>query len=397
MIHYFKNFKLKALFLRINEATAITIFFRRLAEKSLGLLRIKLQKLTFCSNAINIFFISCNQNKKMLKGISLNKMLLSSTTLIIFFSFCVCQTLYAREDLFYYEEAIKTERVSSILSIPLYEEFLRNNPPKKYSEAVVGRLFDLYINNNKYDDLIILTGNYNLDKSKRLRLEELYKKLSKTFGISDENFQSICKLVIKKDNKSLYQLIEIYNLEKNRYTFNYIFAIKLKINDYNSIQYMIESLPEMNPILKVIYYVKINSSKIKSAIEDAAKLDNNDELRKELFYLYGLYLNKNKRFKESIRYHKMSLSYEKVTNISYSPRSTLEISKNLYTKGYPAEACLNISEKKILILNESDEFMKIYCDQTRSKELKMIYPLIKFLAKKEMNFIFKRFSNDNNL
>ena len=36
----------------INDATAITIFFRRQAEKSLGLLRIKLQKLTFCRNAI---------------------------------------------------------------------------------------------------------------------------------------------------------------------------------------------------------------------------------------------------------------------------------------------------------------------------------------------------------
>jgi hypothetical protein len=47
----------------IYDATAITIFFRRQAEKSLGLLRIKLQKLTFCRNAtysikfLNIFII----------------------------------------------------------------------------------------------------------------------------------------------------------------------------------------------------------------------------------------------------------------------------------------------------------------------------------------------------
>jgi SHS2 domain-containing protein len=38
----------------INDATAITIFFRFQAEKSPGLLRIKLQKLTFWKNAINI-------------------------------------------------------------------------------------------------------------------------------------------------------------------------------------------------------------------------------------------------------------------------------------------------------------------------------------------------------
>jgi len=36
----------------IYDATAITIFFRRQAEKSLGLLRIKLQKLTFCRYVI---------------------------------------------------------------------------------------------------------------------------------------------------------------------------------------------------------------------------------------------------------------------------------------------------------------------------------------------------------
>ena len=38
----------------INDATAITIFFRFQAEKSPGLLRIKLQELTFWKNAINI-------------------------------------------------------------------------------------------------------------------------------------------------------------------------------------------------------------------------------------------------------------------------------------------------------------------------------------------------------
>jgi hypothetical protein len=37
----------------IKDATAITIFFCQQEEKSLGLLRIKLQKLTFCRNAIS--------------------------------------------------------------------------------------------------------------------------------------------------------------------------------------------------------------------------------------------------------------------------------------------------------------------------------------------------------
>jgi hypothetical protein len=49
------NYKINQL---IIDATAITKFFRWQAEKSLGLLRIKLQKLTFCRNAIidsNVF------------------------------------------------------------------------------------------------------------------------------------------------------------------------------------------------------------------------------------------------------------------------------------------------------------------------------------------------------
>jgi DNA-binding beta-propeller fold protein YncE len=48
----------------IFDATAITIFFRRQAEKSLGLLRIKLQKLTFCKNVIFIllFIINCKND-----------------------------------------------------------------------------------------------------------------------------------------------------------------------------------------------------------------------------------------------------------------------------------------------------------------------------------------------
>ena len=37
-----------------NDLTAITIFFRRKVEKNLGLLRVVLQKLTFCRNVKNI-------------------------------------------------------------------------------------------------------------------------------------------------------------------------------------------------------------------------------------------------------------------------------------------------------------------------------------------------------
>jgi peroxiredoxin len=44
----------------ITDATAITTFFRRMAENSSGLLRIKLQKLTFCRYVITILLLLMN-------------------------------------------------------------------------------------------------------------------------------------------------------------------------------------------------------------------------------------------------------------------------------------------------------------------------------------------------
>lgn len=313
---------------------------------------------------------------------------------LIFIIYVTPLFLFGKEDLYYYEEALKTERVSSFLSIPLYEEFLKNNPPKKYSEAVVGRLFDLYLMNKKYDDLIILTEQHKIDKTRKKRLEALFIHLSNSFGISSDTISNLSKLAIKKDSNSLISLIELYNIDKNKYILSYIFAIKLKLNDYESIQYILNNITDINPILKIIYYVKINSSKLKSGIDEVYNMNNSDETKKELFFLYGVHLSKIKRFKEAIRYYRMSNSFGKDENSINYPKATIEISKNLYIKGFSNDACKNITEKKIIINNESDEFIKIYCDQDRNKELNNILPAIKFYAKKDYNFIFKRYLNE---
>jgi hypothetical protein len=316
----------------------------------------------------------------------------------LFLIFCLIYLtpffLFAKENLYYYEEALKTEKVSSLLSIPLYEEFLKNNPPKKYSEAVVGRLFDLYILNNKYDDLIILNELHKIDKTRKKRLEELYTNLSNSFGISFDTFSILSKLAPKKDNSSLIGLLETYNVDKNKYILSYIFAIKLKLNDFESIQFILNNITDINPILKIIYYVKINSSKLKSGIEEVYRISSTDEVKKELFFLYGIHLSKVKRFNEAIRYFRMSNSYLKNENSNNNSRASMEISKNLYIKGFSSEACEYISEKKVIINNESDEFMKIYCDLDRNKELKNILPTIKFFAKRDYNLIFKRYLNE---
>ncbi len=313
---------------------------------------------------------------------------------LVLFIYLTPNFLLGKEDLYYYEEALKTERVSSLLSIPLYEEFLKNNPPKKYSEAVVGRLFDLYVMNNKYDDLIILNELHKIDKNRKKRLEELYVHLSGSFGIPLETFSNLSKLALKKDSNSLSSLVEMYNIDKNKYMLSYIFAIKLKLNDFESIQYILNNIIDINPILKIIYYVKINSTKVKSGMEDVYRSNSTDEVKKELFFLYGIHLSKAKRFKEAIRYYRMSNSFAKNENSINYTKATIEISKNLYIKGFSSEACKNISDKKIIINNESDEFIKIYCDPERNKELKNILPAIKFYAKKDYNLIFKRYLNE---
>jgi hypothetical protein len=60
VVNLFKNLKI-SYFLK-NDATAITIFFRRQAGKNQEFLRIKLQKLNFCSNALrNELKVKINQ------------------------------------------------------------------------------------------------------------------------------------------------------------------------------------------------------------------------------------------------------------------------------------------------------------------------------------------------
>ena len=98
---------------------------------------------------------------------------------LIFYFFLISNNLYSKENLYFYEEALKTEKVSPIFSLQLYETFLKQNPPKKYSTAVIFRLFDLYYNLNKTEELLILSETYSLDKSRIIRLEIFIQKLSK--------------------------------------------------------------------------------------------------------------------------------------------------------------------------------------------------------------------------
>ena len=68
---------------------------------------------------------------------------------LLYLLFLFTTNIYSKENLFFYEEALRTEKVSPIFSLQLYETFLKQHPPKKYSMAVIFRLFDIYYNLNK--------------------------------------------------------------------------------------------------------------------------------------------------------------------------------------------------------------------------------------------------------
>jgi len=316
---------------------------------------------------------------------------------LLYFLYLFTISLYSKENLFFYEEALRTEKVSPIFSLQLYETFLRQNPPKKYSIAVVFRLFDIYYNLNKIEEILILSETYTLDKSRLLRLDNLYQKLSKIIGLSSDELKKIIKVIINKDTNSKEALLEICKNKKNNILLNYIFALKFKMNDLDSISYLIRQISDINPIILIIYNIKENNPNLKQIIEDYNTILSNDEYKREIFHLYGLYLTKNKRYKEAIRFYKMSNSYNTNSNSEYVTKSTMEIAKNLYIKGYYEEACLQLSKKKLFIQNESDEFIKIYCDQDRSSELIKITSTLKYLSKKDNGLVFKRFIYDKNI
>ncbi len=316
---------------------------------------------------------------------------------LILYLLLISTNLYSKENLFFYEEALKTEKVSPIFSLQLYETFLKQNPPKKYSTAVIFRLFDLYYNLNKTEELLILSENYKLDKTRIIRLETFIQKLSKIIGISSDEFKKILKVATNRNENSREVILEVCNTNKNTLLINYIFALKFKMNDLESINYLLKQIPDINPLLVVIYNIKENNPNLRDIIENLVPISSTDDLKKEIFHLFGLYLSKNRRYKEAIRYYKMSNSLSLNNKIEVASKSSMEIAKNLYIKGRSEEACNIISEKKINVQNESDEFLKIYCDQERSAELIKISSTIKFLSRKENGLVFKRYIYDKNI
>lgn len=291
----------------------------------------------------------------------------------------------------YYEEAIKTEKVSPIFAIPLYERFLKTNPKLKYELAVTARLFDLYYEYYRYEDLILLGETGKIGKARKLRLEKFYQKTADTIGVPLSNLKEVSSLATREELESKNSILKIYNSQSNRRFLEFIFAIKLKMGDIQFVDLLLKNYPDINPLLKVIYAVKTNSKYTKSIINTyySASATNTD--KKEIFYLYGLYLVKNNKFKEGVRYFRMAESYSEKENENKILKPTNEIAKILYIKDYSEEACEILQNKKQNSQNENDEFMRIYCDPEKKENLKLILPALEILAQKETNLVIRKY------
>ncbi|MCB1141726.1 MAG: hypothetical protein H7A24_12865 [Leptospiraceae bacterium] len=312
-----------------------------------------------------------------------------SFLLILTFVFSI--EVHSKDNLYYYEEALKTENISSIMAIPLYEEFLKYNPDKNFFKSTLSRLFELYYKHKRFEDLILLDANYKLDKNKKKKALTLYKQISKNIKIKEELFLEILSLSRKIDPISRERLYDLYLQDKNKYILNFIFALKLKVQDYDTLNYFIDELNDINPVLKLFLLVKTNSIEAEKNLEDVSKIsDLNSDQKMEILFLQGIYHQQNKRFKESARYFLMSDSFYS-ENEKRSSRSILEASKSLYLAGKDKEACSLIAKRSFLILNESDQFMILFCDPKKKSVLNSLNSSFKLLSEKEGGMVFQRY------
>lgn len=296
--------------------------------------------------------------------------------------------LYAQE-IGYYEEAKKIEKVSSFFSIVVYEKSLETEP--QYKSQSLAKLFDLYLVHAKLEDLILLKQNNVLDKTREEKYLTLKKNLANNIGIDYDRFEEFLEVVLNKNSQNRKKLLNIYAEEKNAILLNYIFALKYKIQDYESLGYLISEAPDMNPTLRLAYLIKTHSREIENKFRDFAKIsDLSDEQRMELLFLYGHYLQKKRKYKQSARFFRMSASYD-TKKSNYIPIGIVETAKALFILGKANEGCSFLKGKKIFIQNEADAFIEIYCTPKKSKNLAKLELALKLLSEQESGLIFRAY------
>lgn len=304
-------------------------------------------------------------------------------------------SLAAGDGIFYYEEALKAEKISPYFAIPLYETFLEKSEVGSFRKAAVSRLFDLYMQNGKYEDLLILSSKQPLDKRRQKKLQQIFRHIAKDMDLPEQDIESFFKDMINGSLGSTKDTLNRHMKGKNQLMVNYIFALKFRTKDFDSLEYLIREYPEINPILRLAYFVNKEGNEAREYIRETASLTElSDEQKMELLYLYGIYFMKKKNYANSARFFMMSASYDSNEDGRLSG-GILSTSKALYLTGRKNEACSLISGKKLNIRNESDEFMRMLCSSEESKKLPKLTSSFSILAGKESGQVFELYIGAN--
>ena len=88
----------------------------------------------------------------------------------------------------------------------------------------------------------------------------------------------------------------------------------------------------------------------------------------------------------------MSASYENKRE-GFIKMGILEASKSLFITGKRKESCELLHGNEIYVQNESDEFMKFYCNIDTRNQLVEMKSSLELLAKKDSGLIFRSYLN----
>jgi hypothetical protein len=299
---------------------------------------------------------------------------------------------FSQEASYYLEQAGKIQRKSGFFAIALFEKALEMELNSKQKSIVIGKLFDLYLRNAKIEEIMLLGKEHELDKAREAKLKHLNNTLARNIGMEEAHFKEFIECLLSKDYNSRKKLLGFYVADKSIYILNYIFAIKYKLKDYESLGYLISEAPDMSPSLRLAYLIKTNSKDVERKLRDFSRIsDLTDDQRMELLFLYGIHLQKQRRYKQSARYFRMSASFDK-RKTNYAKMGIVEAAKSLFITGKAPQACHLLGNAKINVQNETDELLKFYCDSKNpKKDLKKFEPAIEVLAQQENGILFRSY------
>ena len=301
--------------------------------------------------------------------------------------------IFAKESSNIYNDAYRIEKISPVLAINLYEKILEENKlSKKNIKNTINRLFFLYIKFKRFEEIFLLNSKFPLDKIRQKKTDSLIKNISSQLKIDESAFQEMISISLRKDENSRKELLSIYNYYPNHYLLRYIFAIKFQTGDLDSLAFLISEIPDINPVLKLAYIIKASNvsttaTGVEKAVKDAASISSlTDAQKSDILYFYAKYLRNIHKYRQSIRYFRMSSTYSKKED-GIVAEGMIEVAKTLFIIGKTKEAC-SLLQEKINIQNESDEIIQLFCKNKTG--LLSVRRSITNLSEKDSDPVYKK-------